>query len=199
MAPRILTGHSVCCAEPDKRQSWLASTMQKRLPRCRPTPRSQGRWGSPRAASGTEPYKPVDLRRLLSAVVDHEIEMDPRMLLDWSERPMHRDARSDAVGRDEDREVVVGTWGTSWPRSRIRWPRRWRRDRHRRHPRRSSRDATRHKSRVPICRDALPDRGEVPAQISATVPAIPDAGNGFWPLSLSATVETPAAHAAPDV
>ena len=62
----------------------------------------------PRHASCTKLHKPVDLGRLLGRAVDHEIEMDPRPLLDRSDRPMHSDPCSDAVGRNQDREVVTG-------------------------------------------------------------------------------------------
>ena len=66
----------------------------------------------PRHASCTKLHKPVDLGRLLGRAVDHEIEMDPRPLLDRSDRPMHSDPCSDAVGRNQDREVVTASPGT---------------------------------------------------------------------------------------
>ena len=62
----------------------------------------------PRHASCAKSHKPVDLGRLLGRTVDDEIEMDPRPLLDRSDRPMHSDPCSDAVGRNQDREVVTG-------------------------------------------------------------------------------------------
>ena len=64
---------------------------------------------APGHASCTKLHKPVDLGRLLGRAVDDEIEMDPRLLLDRSDRPMHGDACSDTVGRNQDREVVTGT------------------------------------------------------------------------------------------
>ncbi len=62
----------------------------------------------PRHASCTKLHKPVDLGRLLGRAVDHEVEMDPRPLLDWCDRSVHCDACSDAVGWNQDREVVAG-------------------------------------------------------------------------------------------
>jgi hypothetical protein len=77
--------------------------------------RKEGRRGAtgsigrvvPRHASCTKFHKPVDLGRLFGRGGDLEIEMDPRPLLDRSDRPMHSDPCSDAVGRNKDR-VVTG-------------------------------------------------------------------------------------------
>jgi hypothetical protein len=62
----------------------------------------------PGHASGAKPDQPVHLGRLLGRAVDHEIEVDPRPLLDGSDRPMHSDACSDTIGRNQDRETVTG-------------------------------------------------------------------------------------------
>ena len=62
----------------------------------------------PRHAGCTKLHEPIDLGRLLGRAVDHEVEMDPRPLLDWCDRSMYGDARADAVGRNQDREVVTG-------------------------------------------------------------------------------------------
>ena len=61
----------------------------------------------PEHASRSEPEKPFDLRRLFGRVVDHEIEMHSRPLLDRRDRPVHSDPRPTAIGRDQDREVVI--------------------------------------------------------------------------------------------
>ena len=63
----------------------------------------------PGHSSCTKPDEPVDLGRLLGRAVDHEIEMDPRPLLGRSVLPMHSDPCSDAVWRNQEREVVIGT------------------------------------------------------------------------------------------
>ena len=63
----------------------------------------------PGHSSCTKTDEPVDLGRLLGGAVDHEIEMNPRLLLDWTHRSIYSDSCSDAVGGNQDREAVIRT------------------------------------------------------------------------------------------
>ena len=124
--------------------------------RCRPTPRSQGRWDSPRTRAWRRAPPAARSRTTArQAAVDHEIEMDTRPLLDRGDRPLQGDPRADAIGRDQDREVVVGIREPHDLVAEHVGPEVRRHDRHRRHRTRSSRGGARRESfaQLPDCRD----------------------------------------------
>ena len=64
----------------------------------------------PRHSNGADADEAFDLGRLLVATVDDEVDMYAWMIVGMHVRSMDRDARSFAVGRHQNRELILGVF-----------------------------------------------------------------------------------------